>query len=82
MDKKEHERRMGFARQEAAAAWCGKNTSGITMDAELAEEFARILIDHMYAPHLGCATTKELFGEIMARIEVRGDLNYKTIEHD
>ena len=78
MDKKEHERRMVFARQEAATAWCGKKTNYKTMDANLAEEFAEILVKHMYEPHLGCATT----GEIIEELKARSDLDYKTIGHD
>lgn len=31
-------------------------------------------------PNLGCATTRELLVEIKARIEVLGELDYKTIE--
>lgn len=82
MKKEEHERRMSFARQEAAKAWCQTMTEKVEMDAILAEEFARILINHMYAPHLGCATTGELIEEIKARIEVSGELDYKTINSD
>ena len=33
-------------------------------------------------PNLGCATTKELLEEITARIEVSGELDYKTIDCD
>jgi len=69
MKQEKPEKPMTFAREEAAKAWCGKNTSGITMDVELAEEFTRILIDYMYAPHLGYATIEELFEEIGTRIE-------------
>jgi len=65
--KKEYKRRMGFARQEAARVWCGKTTSGKVMDTNLAEEFAKILVAHMYAPHLGCARTSELQEEINCR---------------
>lgn len=78
MNEKEYARRIVFARQEAAKAWCGEKTKDKTMDADLAEEFAKILIDHMYAPHLGCATTGELLAEIMARV----DLEYKTMDSD
>ena len=77
MKKEEYERRMGFAREEAAKAWCGEKAKDKEMDVDLAEEFAKILIDHMYAPHLGCATTGELLAEIMERV----DLEYKTIGH-
>ncbi len=30
-------------------------------------------------PNLGCATTRELLDEIRARIEIDGNLDYKTI---
>ena len=82
MRKKEHERRMVFARQEAATAWCGKKTNKKTMDSNLAEEFAEILVKHMYAPHLGCATTGELIEELKVRMEISGELDYKTINSD
>jgi len=73
------EERMGIARQEAARAWCEERTAHIEMDSVLAEEFAKILVEHMYAPHLGCATTRELLAELAARID---DLGYRTIDHD
>ncbi len=53
MKKEEEERRMGFARQEAAKAWRGEKTKGQVMDVDLAEEFAKILVVQMYAPKLG-----------------------------
>jgi len=56
----ERKRRMPFARQKAAQAWCQSKTSGIEMDNRLAEEFAKILVVESYEPHLGCATTGEL----------------------
>ncbi len=67
MKKKELERRMNFARQEAAQAWCAKKTSSKVMDPTLAEEFAKILVGHMYEPHLGCANTSALLAEVRAR---------------
>ena len=73
---KEHERRMRFAREKSAQAWCTKTTENITMIPELAEEFAEILVKEMYEPKLGCATTREMFEELMAR---NCDLDYKTI---
>lgn len=69
-------RRMDFARQEAAQAWCKEKTRDKTMDAELAEEFAKILLVHMYKANLGCATT----GELIEELKARSDLDYKTIE--
>lgn len=82
INKKEHERRMVFAREEAGKAWCGKKTSKKVMDAELAEEFAKILVVQMYEPKLGCASTRELIEEIKVRIEVDGNLDYKTVPDD
>lgn len=67
MSKKEHNRRMVFARQEAATAWCKRKTSGKEMDVVLADEFAEILVKHMYEPHLGCAKTSSMKAEIKAR---------------
>jgi hypothetical protein len=74
----EHERRMVFARQEAAKAWCDKRTEKKIMDPDLAEVFAEILVVHMYEPHMGCATTGEMLEEIMARV----DVNYKSMNGD
>ncbi|GAJ23048.1 unnamed protein product [marine sediment metagenome] len=87
MKKEEHEghrdlRRMDFARQEAAQAWCKEKTRDKAMDTELAEEFAKILVKHMYAPKLGCATTREILEELKTRIEMDGKLDYKTIDQD
>ena len=79
---RQNERRMGFARQLAANAWCGEKTKDKTMDADLAEEFAKILVVEMYRPHLGCATTGEMLQEIKTRIEVSGQLDYKTMDSD
>ena len=31
-------------------------------------------------PNLGCATTRELLNEITARIEVDGELDYRTVD--
>jgi len=79
LEKKEYERRMVFARQEAVKAWCSEKTSSKEMDTELAEEFAKILVVYMYEPHLGCATTEQLINEIIARID---NLDYRTIDQD
>jgi len=82
MKKEEQERRMSFALQESALAWCGEKTKDKTMDADLAEEFAKILVKHMYAPKLGCATTREILEELKVRIEMDGKLDYRTIDQD
>ena len=82
MKKEEQERRMEFAMQEAAGAWQGEKTKNTIMDVELAEEFAKILVKHMYAPKLGCATNREILEELKTRIEMDGKLDYKTIDQD
>ena len=71
----EHDRRMRWAREAAAQAWCTETTSGLPMDEDLAEAFADILVVHMYEPHLGFATTGELLASIMARV----DCDYKAL---
>jgi len=76
---KEHERRMVFAREEAGKAWCGEKTIGKVMDTDLAMEFAEILVKHMHEPHLGCATTRELFAELEAR---QDDMSYRAMDID
>lgn len=78
-EEQKNEHRMVFARRMAARAWCREKTSGKTMDPELANEFAKILSVHMYKPHLGCATTRELLAEITARVS-GGPLDYRTNE--
>ncbi len=82
MKKEEQERRVDLAMQEAALAWCGERTRGTDMDVNLAEEFAKILVKHMYSPKLGCATTREILEELKTRIEMDGKLDYRTIDQD
>jgi hypothetical protein len=82
LTKEEEERRMGYALQEAAGAWCGDKAKDKEMDADLTEGFAKILVKHMYAPKLGCATTREILEELKVRIEMDGKLDYKTIDQD
>ena len=87
-EKKESEkameeiRRLSLAQQIAAKAWGGEKTRHLDMIPDLAIEFAKILVEYMYAPHLGCATTEELLIEIKTRIEVDGKLGYRTIDSD
>lgn len=81
--KKEKERRLVFAREKAAQAWTTAKTSSKVLDGELAEAFALILVEEMYKPNLGCATTKELLDEISARIEISPKgLNYSVVGSD
>ena len=71
----ERERRMRFARQRVAQAWTTEKTKHLEMDSQLAEAFAEILVEEMYAAHSGCATTGQLLAELSARV----DLEYKTL---
>ena len=73
---------MEWAREKAAQAWCGERTRFKEMDGDLCEEFAKILDAETRKPLLGNATTRELIGEIAARIDVLGELDYKTTETD
>ena len=82
MKKEFKSEQVSYARQEAAKAWCQENTKNTIMDPVLAEEFAKILLEHMYSPHLGCATTEELIDEVKTRIMMDGKLGYRTIDSE
>lgn len=71
---------MKWARQKVAAAWCQPKTENKEMDVDLAEEFAKILDRETSVPLLGNATTGELLNELIARAEVAGYINYKTVD--
>lgn len=73
---------INFAREEAARVWCKPETEKIEMDPVLCEEFAKVIHIIKSQPYLGNATTRELLEEITARIEVSGDLDYKTVDSD
>lgn len=75
MDEQEFNRRMGFARFRAKQAWDTDVTKDKLVDYYLLEAFARILVEEMYAPKLGCATTEEIIDELKARV----DCHYSTI---
>lgn len=76
-NEQEQERRMVFARELAAQAWTKETTSSTVMDVVLAEEFAKILVEEMYKPRLGCATTQEIIDELETRVHF---LKYRTID--
>ena len=75
----ETDTQLSLARQKAAQAWCAPTTENIVMIPEIAEEFAKILNEVWSQPWLGNATTRELLDEIKARIEVDGNLDYRTV---
>ena len=68
------------SRERAARIWCEETTRDIEMDSILCEEIAKVLDEYSLRPQLGCATTKELLNEIEARIEMDGQLYYRTID--
>ena len=73
---------MKFARQKAAKAWCQPTTEKIEMIPELCEAFAEIIHELWSQPWLGNATTRELINEIKARIEIDGNLDYRTVDSE
>ena len=69
-----------LAREKAAQAWCKPTTGKIDMDPILAEAFAEILDEIWSQPWLGNATTRELLGELTARLEISDLLDYRTTQ--
>jgi len=67
-----------FALQKTALAWCTPKTENIEKNVELAEAFAEIVDEVSSQPYLGNATTRELLEELKVRIEIHGNLDYKT----
>ena len=68
-----------LATEKAAHVWCQKETEQCVMDVAIGNAFARVLVEEMYTPHLGCATTEELLAELKARAKVDGSLGYSTV---
>jgi hypothetical protein len=66
--------------QKAAQAWCTDANRMTPMDPDLAEAFADILDEIWSQPWLGNATNGELLEELKARMDVQGQLDYKTCE--
>ena len=51
------------------------------MHTVLCEEFAKILHYQIYEnSNVGTVTTRELLAELTTRIEVLGELDYKTVQ--
>jgi len=71
-----------LARERAAQAWTTPETERKVMDPVLADAFADILDEIWSQPWLGNATTAQLLDEVRARIEVSGQLNYRTVDND
>lgn len=70
----------GLAREYAKRAWQKPNTEKIDVIVELAEAFAEVIDEILSQPWLGNATTRELLSEVTARIEMDGNLDYKTCQ--
>ncbi len=73
-----------WAKEKVVQCWCDPRLQHRTLDVELVEVISEMVDRETSVPRLGCATTKELFQELMARIEMEpGDLmGYRTIETD
>ena len=69
-----------FALEDAAKAWCTKETEHMVMRPELAKAFAEILAESYTHARLGNATTGELLEEIKARVKMSGGLGYRTVD--
>jgi len=69
-----------LALEKSAQAWCTPETKKIIMNPVLAKAFAGILDEVWSKPWLGNATTAELLTEVMARCELNGTLDYRTVD--
>jgi len=77
--KQRHEQIVGAV----ARGWCSEKNSEKTMDPDLAmaitEEIETLLKTDIH-PKLGCATTRRIIEELVARLNI--DLDYRTIDSD
>lgn len=58
-----------------------KGTEIVMPEAELTR-IGNKLLEKVDKPNLGLATTRQLLAEITARIEVDGQLDYRTVDKD
>ena len=68
-----------------ARGWCSPKNEKKEMDTDLATAIAievKKLSKVDIEPKLGCAATRQLLQEIKTRIEVDGQLDYRTIDSD
>ena len=68
-----------------ARGWCSPRNEKKVMDVDLATAISMEVMKLFIAnkePKLGCATTGQLLAEIKARIEMNGQLDYRTIDID
>lgn len=66
-----------------ARGWGYPENAEKIMDVDLANAISlevEKLFKDFKEPQLGCATTRELLAEIKARIEVDGNLDYRTVD--
>lgn len=66
--------------QAVARGWCSEKNSSKTMDTDLAMAITEEILKIDNKPNLGCATTRELLEEVKTRIEINGQLDYRTID--
>lgn len=52
----------------------------MVMDPDNPVDMAKKIIEHMKQPRLGYATTRMLLEELTVRIEVDGNLDYRTVD--
>ena len=61
---------------------CQNKEGDITWnDCSLAKAIDEYIEKQPCEPNLGCATTKELLDEIRARIEINGQMEYRTVDN-
>lgn len=66
-----------------ARGYCHPNNADKVLDSDLIEAMAAELLTLLRTdecPRLGCATTRQLIDEVIARTDI--DLNYRTIDAD
>jgi hypothetical protein len=69
-------------RKALARAYCAHPNTTKVLDSDLIEAMANEILRLPSRPNLGCATTGELLEEIKARIELDGQLGYRTVDGD
>jgi len=70
---------MDYAKQQAAQIWCKEKTKHITMNPDLAEEFAKTIHEIWSSPWLENATTEELLLELKSRIDVNDNISSSSV---
>lgn len=69
-------------KEAVVRGWCHPKNSSKKMDVDLAMAIIEEVWKADRSPNLGCATTRELFNELIARTDVDGRMDYRTIDSD